>query len=71
MFSCEAPNLLSHPTVGVQVVGLTNNVPVRLSSSCEELPVGEVISRANMFLGLKRRSLVGFCERMPSNSCIG
>ena len=28
----EAPNLLSHPTVGVAVVGLTSNVRVRLTS---------------------------------------
>ena len=31
--------LTSHPTVGVAVVGLTNNVPVRLSSSSEELRI--------------------------------
>ena len=35
----EDPNLLSHPTVGVAVVVLANNVPVRLSSLSEELPV--------------------------------
>ena len=29
----------THPTVGVAVVGLTNNVPARLSSRGKELPV--------------------------------
>ena len=33
----------SHPSVGVAVVGLRQKVPGRLSSSCEELPVNEVI----------------------------
>ena len=36
---CRGIYELSHPTVGVALVGLTNNVPVRLSSSSEELPV--------------------------------
>ena len=31
------PLLWSHPTVGVEVVGLANEVPVRWSSSSEEL----------------------------------
>ena len=35
----KAEHLRTMPTVGVAVVGLTNNVPVRLSSSREELPV--------------------------------
>ena len=60
---------MSHPTVRVAVVGLTDNIPVRLSSSCEELPVSEAISRVHICLGLRRRSLVGLCERMPSKSC--
>ena len=38
---------LTHPSVGVAVVGLGQNVPGQLSSSCEEVPVREAISRAH------------------------
>ena len=45
---------LSHPTVEVAVVELTNSVPGRMSSSREELPVNEVISRVCIcFLALR------------------
>ena len=42
-----------------------------MSSSCEELPVNEVISRVHYIFSLRHRSLVGLCERMPSKSYIG
>ena len=62
----------SHPTVGVAVFA-HKNVPGRLSSSGEELPVNEIISRILLFLGLSHKSLVGLtmCERMPSKSFFG
>ena len=41
--------LPSHPTVGFAVVGLTNNVPVRLSTSGVELPVSLIPLRAYVF----------------------
>ena len=39
-----APRKITHPTVVVAVVGLTNNVPVRLSSASAELPVNQCSS---------------------------
>ena len=50
---------------------LRQNVPGRLSSSCEELPVNEVTSRVHCFVGLSHISLVGLCERTPSKSFVG
>ena len=43
--AARVSQLLSHPTVGVAVVGLRQNIPGRLSSGCEELRVNEEISR--------------------------
>ena len=59
---------MSHPTVGVAVVRLRQKVPGQLSPSYEELPVSEAISRVHIVLGIRHRSLVGLCERMPSKS---
>ena len=39
----------SLPTVVVAVVGVTNNVCVRVSSSSEELPLNQVILRLYLF----------------------
>ena len=57
---------MSHPTVGV--ARFAPKVPGRLSSSCEELPVNEVIPRGHFVFGLRHRSLVWLCDRMPSKS---
>ena len=51
------------PRQGLKV--FRQNVPERLSSSCEELPVNGVISRVHIVSGLRHGSLVGLCERMP------
>ena len=39
---------MSHPTVGFAVVGLTNNVPVRLSSSNGELAGSQEVSQEDI-----------------------
>ena len=44
----------SHSTVGVAVVGLANNVPVRLSALSEKLKVNPLLLRAKLFFGLWR-----------------
>ena len=40
---------MSHPTVGVAVVRLRQKVPGRFGSSCEDLPVSEVISLVSTY----------------------
>ena len=53
------------PQWGLQFLG--QNVLGRSSSSCEELPVYIVITRAYFVLGLRHESLVR--ERMPAKLC--
>ena len=59
----------THPTVGVAL--FRPKSLGRLSSSREELPISEAISRAHTVLELRHRSLVGLCERTPSISSFG
>ena len=52
-----------HPTAGVARFTPKKDISGQLSSSCEELPVSEAISRVHVVLGLRHRSLVGLFER--------
>ena len=42
------PSMVSYSAVGVAVAGSTNNVPGRLSSSSEELPVSTINAPVHM-----------------------